>query len=350
MTPILGCIADDFTGATDLAGVLVANGMTASVILDRGRSSIPDTRAVIAALKIRTVPAQIACRKALDNLKWLQQIGCSRFYFKYCSTFDSRPDGNIGHVIDAMMHHLGTNFTIACPAFPANGRTVYQANLFVHGQPLSESSMRYHPLTPMSDSNLVRVLQAQTAHKVGNLPYQVVARGADAVRAGCAQARNDGVGILVLDTVFEEDLRQIAIACDGLILMTGASGIALGLPAQLEATGSLTRSSGPKLSPPIEGYQAILSGSCSLATQRQVAAASRRMPTFQVDPVTALSQPDMAEQISTWARTRLPNGPVLVSATTDAQAVACAQEKLGVEQTGPTDRESPRRLSHQAGG
>jgi len=180
---LLGCIADDFTGATDLANMLVRGGMrTIQTIGVPATPLAEDVDAVVVALKSRTIPASKAVAQSLAALAWLQQSGARQIYFKYCSTFDSTPKGNIGPVTDALMDALGTGFTIACPAFPENGRTICRGYLFVGDVLLSESGMKDHPLTPMADANLVRVLQAQTRRKVGLIRYDILARGAQALR------------------------------------------------------------------------------------------------------------------------------------------------------------------------
>ena len=237
---LLGCIADDFTGATDLANMLVRGGMrtvqtigipSASSVTSSAAGSGLQADALVVALKSRTLPAAEAVAQSLAALRWLQQQGCRQFFFKYCSTFDSTDAGNIGQVTQALMLALGTDFSIACPAFPENGRTVYRGHLFVGDVLLNQSGMQHHPLTPMTDANLMRVLQRQTAARVGVLRYDTVALGAAAVRQRIEELRAEGVAVAIADAVSNQDLYTLGEACAGLPLITGGSGVALGLPA-----------------------------------------------------------------------------------------------------------------------
>ena len=212
---VLGVIADDFTGATDVASMLVRAGMRTVQVIgvpDASRRA-PDADAVVVALKTRTVPAADAVRESLAALRWLQAAGMRQCYFKYCSTFDSTPAGNIGPVTEALLEALGADFTIACPAFPTNQRTVFKGHLFVGDVLLSDSGMRQHPLTPMTDANLVRVLQAQSTRRVGLLRYDTLAQGAAAVGARIATLRGEGIGIAIADATSNDDLRVLAAAC-----------------------------------------------------------------------------------------------------------------------------------------
>ena len=214
MIMLLGCIADDFTGATDLANMLVRGGMR--TIQAIGVPTAPvgqEVDAVVIALKSRTIDAAEAVAQSLSALDWLQRTGCSQVYFKYCSTFDSTPKGNIGPVTDALMNALGTDFTIACPAFPEAGRTIFRGYLFVGDQLLSESGMKDHPLTPMTDANLVRVLQPQTKAKVGLIQYDILASGAARVREEIAALRQQDVGIAIVDALGQSDLDCLIEAC-----------------------------------------------------------------------------------------------------------------------------------------
>jgi uncharacterized protein YgbK (DUF1537 family) len=236
MKPLLGCIGDDTTGSTDLANNLVRAGMRTVQTIGVPSHDLTDAcDAVVVALKSRTNPAAEAVEQSLAALAWLRKQGVQQIYFKYCSTFDSTAAGNIGPVTEALMDALGAPFTIACPAFPVNQRTVFLGHLFVGNQLLSDSGMRNHPLTPMTDSNLVRVLQAQTKRKVGLVPYDVVARGPDAIRASFERLQADGVGIAILDAVSDEDLMRIGPALAGMPLVTAGSGVAIGLPQNWRA-------------------------------------------------------------------------------------------------------------------
>lgn len=332
--PVLGCIADDFTGATDLANNLVRGGMrtvqTIGVPADAGAAV--DADAIVVALKSRTNAPADAVAESLEALRWLQAQGVEQVYFKYCSTFDSTAEGNIGPVTDALMAALGTGFTIATPAFPDNGRTVFKGHLFVGEQLLSDSGMRHHPLTPMTDSNLVRVLQAQTTRQVGLVAYDVIARGESAIRARFAELQAQGVGIAVIDAVSNADLLTLGLALRGMPLVTAGSGVAIGLPqnwpglAGGEAAGTL---------PPAHGLRAVVSGSCSVATNAQVAEFQRAgRPGFAIDPLALAAGEDVVGQALAWAAPRLADGPVLVYATAEAGAVKQVQQKLGVARAG----------------
>jgi len=328
-----GVIADDFTGATDVASMLVRAGLRTVQAIGVPQGPAPAADAVVVALKSRTVPAADAVAESLAALRWLRAAGATRFYFKYCSTFDSTAQGNIGPVADALMRALGTDFTVVCPAFPENGRTIYMGHLFVGEALLSDSGMRDHPLTPMRDASLLRLLQAQVpaGQQVGLVPHAVVAQGAAAVRERLAALRAAGVRYAVTDALANEDLRSIAAACEDLPLVTAASGLALGM----KSGGADAAAQAAQL-PAVGGGAAVLSGSCSQATQGQVAhwlAAGR--PAFQLDAQrcedggVALAQEALA-----WASARLAAGPVLVYATAAPAAVRAAQERLGVERAG----------------
>ncbi len=239
MSALLGCIADDLTGGTDLAGILVKNGMRTVQMIGVPDGAWPeDADAVVVALKSRTSPVEQAVAESLEALRWFQGAGCVQHYFKYCSTFDSTARGNIGPVADALMDALGTDFTIACPAFPATRRTIYQGYLFVGGVLLNESGMQHHPLTPMTDANLVRVLQQQTKRKVGLVDHAVVSAGASAIAERFAALKREGCGFAIVDAISDDDLNQIAAASANLPLITGGSGLAQGPAAKFPAVES----------------------------------------------------------------------------------------------------------------
>jgi 3-dehydrotetronate 4-kinase len=339
----LGCIADDFTGATDLANNLVRAGMR--VLQTNGVPSAPlasDVDAVVVALKSRTIAPADAIEQSMQALQRLKHAGATQIYFKYCSTFDSwygadgsDKRGNIGPVTEALMDALGTDFTIATPAFPDNGRTVFKGHLFVGDVLLSESSMKNHPLTPMRDANLVSVLQAQCSRKVGLIDYRTVAAGAAAVLARIALLRGQGVGIAVVDAVSNEDLVRLGPAWVGLPLLTAGSGVAIGLPQNFGLQPSPQSATLPKA----QGLQAVVSGSCSQATNAQVAAwKAMGKPHVALDMQAVLgneAQHHAAVQaVLAWAKPQLVNGPVLVYSTADAQAVKTTQAGLGSQATG----------------
>jgi uncharacterized protein YgbK (DUF1537 family) len=332
MTLLLGCIADDFTGGTDLANNLVRGGMR--VVQTVGIPQAPlqgPADAVVVALKSRTIPAAQAVAQSLAALRWLQAQGCAQVYFKYCSTFDSTPAGNIGPVTEALMDALGTGFTVATPAFPDNARTVFKGHLFVGDVLLNESGMRNHPLTPMTDANLVRVLQAQCRRRVGLLDHAVVGRGPEAIRARAAALEGEGVAIAIADTVDNEDLLRLGAALRALPLVTGGSGLAMGLPANF----GLKRSSAASELPRALGARAIVSGSCSVATNRQVADfIGRGGAALALDPLRLAEGAPVVEEALAWARPRLANGPVLVYSTAAPATVKAVQGRLGSEGAG----------------
>ena len=328
----LGCIADDFTGATDLANNLVRAGMR--VVQTIGVPSSPlgaEVDAVVVALKSRTVAPAEAISQSLAALAWLQAQGAQQIYFKYCSTFDSTAHGNIGPVTEALMDALGVDFTIATPAFPDNQRTVFKGYLFVGDVLLNESGMQNHPLTPMTDPNLVRVMQSQTQRKVGLIDHRVVAQGEAAIRERIQQLRTDGVGVAIVDAVCNNDLRRMGPALKDMRLITAGSGVAMGLPANF----GLQPSNQAGQLPPASGWQAVLSGSCSLATQRQVAHfRSTGRPAFAVDALRLAAGDDVAAEALAWAAPLLSGGPVLVYSTAETQAIKSVQGRLGAEDAG----------------
>jgi uncharacterized protein YgbK (DUF1537 family) len=328
----LGCIADDFTGATDLANNLVRAGFR--VVQCIGVPAGPlsaDADAVVVALKSRTVAPAQAVAQSLDALAWLRGQGAQQIYFKYCSTFDSTAQGNIGPVTEALMDALGADFSITTPAFPDNQRTVFQGHLFVGDVLLNESGMQNHPLTPMTDANLVRVMQSQCRRTVGLLRLAVVARGTDAVRAEMARLRQDGIGIAVVDAVSNEDLLRLGPALKGMPLLGAGSGVAIGLGQNF----ALGHAGVANALPPAQGLQAVIAGSCSLATHRQVADfVSRGRPAVAIDPLRIAAGTDVAADVLAWARPLLAAGPVLVYSTAGPGAVKAAQGTLGVDRAG----------------
>ncbi len=328
----LGCIADDFTGATDLANNLVRAGMR--VVQTIGVPDAPlgaEVDAVVVALKSRTVPPEQAVAESLAALHWLQGQGAQQIYFKYCSTFDSTARGNIGPVTEALMDAMNTGFTIATPAFPDNQRTVFKGYLFVGDVLLNESGMQNHPLTPMTDANLVRVLQSQTRRRVGLIDHKVVARGEAGVRERMAQLQAEGVGVAIVDALSNDDLLRLGPALKGLPLVTAGSGVAIGLPANF----GISPSDQASRLPPAGGLQAVVSGSCSLATNRQVQDFIRRgHPALAIDPFRTASGEDVAAEVLAWAQPLLARGPLLVYSTADSDAVKAVQARLGVDEAG----------------
>ena len=329
---LLGCIADDFTGASDLANNLVRSGMR--VVQTIGVPANPlgaDVDAVVVALKSRTSPAIEAVAQSLEALTWLHAQGAQQIYFKYCSTFDSTTQGNIGPVTEALMDALGTDFTIATPAFPDNNRTVFKGYLFAGDALLNESGMQHHPLTPMLDANLVRVLQAQTRRMVGLIDYSVVARGVYAVRERMQELKVRGVGIAVVDAISNDDLMRLGPALKDMPLVTAGSGVAIGLAQNFGIAPSAQASVLPKAS----GLQAVVSGSCSLATNMQVLAfITAGRPALAIDPLRMASGIDVSSEALAWAAPLLQAGPVLVYSTAESTAIKAVQRQLGIEEAG----------------
>lgn len=329
---LLGCIADDFTGATDLANNLVRAGMR--VVQAIGVPATPlaaDVDAVVVALKSRTIAPAEAIAQSLEALRWLQAQGAQQIYFKYCSTFDSTPEGNIGPVTEALMEALGCDFTIATPAFPDNKRTVFKGYLFAGDVLLSESGMQNHPLTPMTDPNLVRVLQAQCRRKVGLIDHAVVARGAAAISERIDQLKGEGVSVAIVDAVSNDDLLRLGPAIAKMPLLTAGSGVAIGLPANF----GLAPSSQASALPPAGGLRAVVSGSCSLATNRQVLDFIQRGgAALAVDPLRIAAGVDVVAETLAWAAPLVGKQPVLVYSTAEAGAIKSVQSRLGVEEAG----------------
>ncbi|MCX4173653.1 MULTISPECIES: 3-oxo-tetronate kinase [Paraburkholderia] len=338
---LLGCIADDFTGATDLANMLVRGGMrTVQTIGVPASNDAVEADALVVALKSRTIPAADAVAQSLAALDWLRGQGCRQFFFKYCSTFDSTDAGNIGPVTDALLNALSaevgaTAFTIACPAFPENGRTIYRGYLFVGDTLLNESGMENHPLTPMRDANLVRVLQRQTGSKVGLVRYDTVVKGVSAVRDSLDALCGDGVRIAIVDAVSDADLYVLGEACADLTLITGGSGVALGLPANFRRAGLLAEGNDAAQLPRVEGWSAVLAGSASKATNAQVAAWRETRPAFRIDPLAAARGEPVVEQALAFAQQYLDKAePVLIYATATPDEVKAVQRELGVNEAG----------------
>jgi uncharacterized protein YgbK (DUF1537 family) len=331
-TILLGCIADDFTGATDLANNLVRAGMRTLQTIGTPKTKINmPTDAVVIALKSRTIPVDEAVEQSLNALQWLRSCGAQQIYFKYCSTFDSTAKGNIGPVAEALMSALATDFTIATPAFPENKRFVFQGHLFLGNQLLNESGMQNHPLTPMNDSNLVRVLQSQCISSVGLIDYECVTKGSNSIEAKIQELRSNSVSMAIVDAISNHDLLEIGRAIRSLPLVTGGSGIAIGLPQNF----SLPAANMAQVLPPVQGFQAIISGSCSQATNLQVATfIAAGLPAHQLDPFVLAKDPGTIQQLIDWATSHLDQGPVLIYSTTLPETVKMIQLGLGISQAG----------------
>ena len=335
MSVLLGCIGDDFTGSTDLASFLVASGMRTIQLtgLPEEKYDLADVDAAVISLKSRTQEPEQAVADSLRALKWLESYDCRQYYFKYCSTFDSTEKGNIGPVADALLDALGESFTIACPALPVNGRTVYNGYLFVNGVLLNESGMQHHPLTPMKDANLVRVLGRQTRGKVGLVDQTTVSTGTEAIRKRYAELA-ESHRYAVVDTLFQKDLEEIGHASSELKLLSGGSGLAIGLADNFEKKGLFAKVPHPARLDRVEGDALILSGSCSKATLEQVAVFKAEHPALKLDPLALHQGSQTSEQVMQWFETHRHQGPLMVYATDHPEAIRRCQEELGIERAG----------------
>jgi uncharacterized protein YgbK (DUF1537 family) len=333
--PILGCIADDFTGATDLAAMLVAHGMKTVQVIGVPHGPLPEADAVVVALKSRTAPVTHAVAESLAACDALLAGGAKQIFFKYCSTFDSTDEGNIGPVADALMKRLQAGFAIACPAFPANARSIYQGHLFVGTALLNESGMENHPLTPMRDANLVRVLSRQTEAGVGLVPFSVVDQGETAIRRAFNQLRDGGRRYAITDAVTDEHLHAIGAACADHALITGGSGIAMGLPQNFRNQGILPDRGDADTLPAAKGAMAVVVGSCSRATLGQIGLARDHVPVLELD---ALATPDakaLTRQASEWMDGKLnEERPIVIVGSAAPDKVAALQQKLGRDAAG----------------
>ena len=335
MPLLLGCIADDFTGATDLANTLVKGGMTAVQVIGVPTGPLPEADAVIIALKSRTAPVGEAVAQSLAACDALLAAGAKQIFWKYCSTFDSTDQGNIGPVADALLKRLGSGFALACPAFPTNGRTIYLGHLFVGNALLNESGMENHPLTPMTDANLVRVLGRQTGGAVGLVSFTTVEQGAAATRQAMMQLVEQGRRYAIMDAVTDQHLLAIGEAAAQHALITGGSGVAMGLPENFRRAGLLPARGDAASLPPMQGMSAVVAGSCSRATLGQIGLARDHVPVLELD---ALATPDAAAltaQALEWVAGKLSaDRPVVIAASAPPEKVAALQAKLGRDAAG----------------
>jgi uncharacterized protein YgbK (DUF1537 family) len=348
MALLLGCIADDFTGGTDLANNLVRAGMRTVQVIGVPEGTVSDCDAMVVALKSRTAPPPQAVAQSLAAARWLRAQGATQIYFKVCSTFDSTPRGNIGPVTEALMDELGADLAVITPAFPENARTVFNGHLFVGEALLSDSSMKNHPLTPMTDANLVRVMQAQLdparGRRVGLIDYRCVAQGTAAIGQRIEALRAAGITLAIVDALGDEDLHRIAAASAKLPLVVAGSGLAIGIPALHGLPADARAAQLPRAG----GCRAVVSGSCSAATNAQVAAfITAGGAAFALDPLQLAAGRDMAAEALAWARPLLGKRPVLAHATAAPDAVRAAQRQLGVERAGALVEQA---LSHIAVG
>lgn len=330
----LGVIADDFTGATDIASILAREGMRVlmSIGVPTHAFDTSEADAVVVALKSRTIPAADAVRQSLEALNWLQTKGASQFFFKYCSTFDSTATGNIGPVADALAAALNAKTVVVCPAFPKNGRTIFNGHLFVGRQLLQDSPMKDHPLTPMRRSDLVALMAEQSAHDVGLVPHEVVHGGDAAIQTAFEAAQTAGQLYLVVDAFQDEHLRAIGRAVKDHVLLTGGSALAMGLPANYGIAPAQTQSDAADRSTTLR--TAILSGSCSAATRQQLARVKTLWPSYRVDlDAIANGQPVVTEALA-WADAQTADAPVVIYGSADPTEVEANQAKYGRQASG----------------
>lgn len=336
MTLALGCIADDYTGASDLANMLTRCGLRTvqTIGVPDDALSLPDVDAVVVSLKSRSIEASKAVARSRDADKWLRTRGASHVLFKICSTFDSTDAGNIGPVMDALRTDSGDPIVLVTPAFPGTGRTVYQGNLFVGSVPLNESPLKDHPLNPMHDANLVRVLARQSQSKVGLVDLAIVASGADAIRTRLADLAKQGISAAIIDSVFDPELETIGRVALDHRLSVGASGMGLGLARGLVALGKVQAVSTSADQKPIGGPVACLAGSCSQATLAQIAQAGKSMPVLHLDPEKMVTGKGEAERALGWVRDHLGKGPVLIASSSTPDQVSALQAWHGRDRAG----------------
>ncbi|PDT27416.1 serine kinase [Rhizobium sp. L9] len=333
----LGSIADDYTGASDLANTLTKNGLRTvqTVGIPDPSLALPDVDAVVVSLKIRSVPAAEAVTAATEADRWLRQRGAGHVLYKICSTFDSTDAGNIGPVTEALRDAAGGGSVLVTPAFPETGRTVYLGHLFVGGQPLNESPLKDHPLNPMHDANLVRVLTRQSRGAIGLIDLAAIAAGPAAARARLDALRTTGVTMAVADAIFETDLETLGEIALETPVSTGASGLGLGLARALVRSGRISgRATAEDVIRPVGGFSAIVVGSCSKATLSQLEVAERSMPVLRLDPERLMSGPDELAAAISWAGDRISAGPVIVAASGTPETVSRLQSQYGREASG----------------
>ena len=334
MTTFLGCIADDFTGATDLASMLARSGVNVSLRIGVPLSTPENTAEIeVIALKTRSISGSKAIEESLSALKWLKEAGAKKYFFKYCSTFDSTAEGNIGPVSEALMNELKVEQTIYCPAFPENGRSIYMGNLFVGQKLLSESSMKDHPLTPMNDSNLMRILSAQVSRRVGLADRIVVNSGVNSLKEKLISLKENDVPHVIVDAVADTDLDTIASACQDMDFITGGSALAMPLAEFYKASGKISAVDNSFMNKKLNTGSIILSGSCSEMTIIQVKNFIQRgAAAFQLDPI------DLAEngvkKVLDWLSSQDFTKNIIIYATSDPDTVKKVQAELGVDMAG----------------
>lgn len=343
MTLSLGCIADDYTGASDLANTLAKEGLRTiqTIGIPTDDMALPEVDAIVVSLKIRSIAALEAVERACAADRWLRERGARHVMYKVCSTFDSTDSGNIGPVLDALRTDAGETAVLVTPAFPQTGRTVYQGNLFVGAAPLNESPLKDHPLNPMHDANLVRVLSRQSAAAVGLVDLTIVARGAEAIAERVAQLASQGYGAAIADAVFESDLAAIGAAALRQRLSVGASGLGLGLARGLIAAGIVRHQQRTAVDrQPVTGPAVALAGSCSQATLDQIAKAEQTMPVLRLDPEKLMAGQMETQLALDWAAERMAQTPVIIASSSNPDDVSRLQTRYGRDAAGQVIEQS----------
>lgn len=337
MTLKLGCIADDYTGASDLANTLTRAGLRTvqTIGVPAADLALPEVDAVVVSLKSRSIEGSLAVARSREADQWLRARGAKHVLFKICSTFDSTDDGNIGPVMDALAGDAGDGIVLVTPAFPETKRTVYQGNLFVGSVPLNESPLKDHPLNPMHDANLVRVLARQSQRKIGLVDLATVVHGPEAIGHRLRELAGHGIGAAIVDAVFDADLTAIGAAALKSRVSVGASGIGLGLARALVAAGHVhSHSFAHHADAPVGGAAACLAGSCAQATLQQIAEAESVMPVLRLDAERLVAGAGETERALAWAVERLGRGPVLIASSATPDQVSALQAKRGREAAG----------------
>ena len=323
---LLGCIADDFTGASDLANTLAKAGMAVVLYPGAPKSDAEvSVEAGVIALKSRSIPKHDAIAQSLEALEWLERQRCQQFFFKYCSTFDSTDDGNIGPVAEALGGALGADRIIVCPAFPQTGRAVFQGHLFVKDQLLSDSPMKDHPITPMSDPDIRRVLSRQSDGAVGHVPMTIVGQGESAIRKALAEEAREGRHLIIVDAVQDENLIAIGAAAKKLRLVTGGSGVAEGLCANFVKSGLIAKKKEEWLGQ--KGRCAILSGSCSEATRRQIETHGENEMQYEIDVAAVMREEIGVNELVSWLLVQ--DGLPIIYSSASPKSVKAVQAEFG---------------------
>ncbi|WP_119254572.1 3-oxo-tetronate kinase [Shinella zoogloeoides] len=331
---LLGVIADDFTGASDIANTLAKGlpgqgGLRTVQYLGVPRDkAAAEVEAGVIALKSRSIEPASAIEQSLAALRWLLDQGCRQIVFKYCSTFDSTPAGNIGPVAEALAGELGVKGVIVCPAFPGAGRTIYQGHLFVKDQLLNESGLQNHPLNPMTDADIRRWLRLQTTADVGHVDIGVVYEGSVAVEEALAENARQGRTLVIVDAITDDDLVAIGRAAASHRLVTGGSGIAIGLAAHFIGQGLASGMGAEVIG--LEGPEAILAGSCSGATRGQVDLHRKSHPTLAIDVAGVMDGSVTMSNLVSFLLQNQGSAPLVYSSGTPDE-VRAIQERFGRE-------------------